>query len=221
MLQAREDSLELLLDNMKEHLETVTTLKFTEAIRRKLSDAIAPHLATLRMLHYQEWNYKLDMVDASRKGSPVRFSRARMEGMFWEETGFVRASLFPQLCRIEEDVEVDDTDEDEEDADDGQDDRYTVICKARVAVVDVWEEDMEDAENIDVEVKTGLESLEGPGERTPEKDFGELMDVDRMSGLAGEGGAPRTPDRELSAIIIPDSLEHGEDEMEQVKGWPH
>lgn len=42
-----------------------------------------------------------------------------------------------------------------------------------------------------------------------------------MSGLAGEGEAPRTPDRELSAIIIPDSLERGEEEMEQGKGWPH
>ena len=221
MLQAREDSLELLLDNMKEHLETVTTLEFTEAIRRKLSDAIAPHLATLRMLHYQEWNYKLDMVDASRKGSPVHFSRARMEGMFWEETGFVKASLFPQLCRIEEDVEVEETDEDEEDADDGQDDRFTVICKARVAVVDVWEEDMEDSENIDVEVKTGFESLEGLGEGAPEKDFAEPMDVDCTSGLAGEGEAPRTPSREHSAIVIPDSLDRDEEESVRGKGWPH
>ncbi|KEQ71653.1 hypothetical protein M436DRAFT_50619, partial [Aureobasidium namibiae CBS 147.97] len=224
MLQARADSLELLLDNMKEHLETVTTLDFTDAIRRRLSDAIAPHLTTLRMLHYQEWNYKLDMMDASRKGSPVQFSRARMEGMFWEETGFVKASLFPQLCRIEEDVEVDETEEDEEDAGDGQDDRYTVICKARVAVVDAWEEDMEDAEDIDVEVKTGLESMESPerpGEDAPEKDSGEPMDVDRMSGLVGEGEAPRTPGREHSAIVIPDSLDRDEEELAYGKGWPH
>lgn len=99
---------------MKEHLEDVTTLEFTDAIRRRLSDAIAPHLTTIRMLHYQEWNYKLEMVDASRKGAPVYFSWARMEGMFWEETGFVQASLFPQLCRLEEDVEDDETETDEE-----------------------------------------------------------------------------------------------------------
>lgn len=114
MLQAREDSLEFLLDNMREHLEAVTTLEFTDVIRRRLSDAIALHLTTLRMLHYQDWAYKLEMVDASRKGAPVFFSWARMEGMFWEETGFVQASLFPQLCRLEENVEDDETETDEE-----------------------------------------------------------------------------------------------------------
>jgi hypothetical protein len=93
MVQARDDSLDLLLDNMKKDLEAVTTLEFTDAIRRRLSDAIAPHLPTLRMLHYQEWDYKLDMVDASRKGAPVAFSPARMKRMFWEETG-----LSKQVC---------------------------------------------------------------------------------------------------------------------------
>lgn len=230
MVQAREDSLELLLDNIKEHLETVTTLEFTDAIRRRPLDAIAPHLTTLRMLNYQEWTHKLDMVDASRKGSPVRFSRARMEGMFWEETGFVKASLFPQLCRLEGSVEVDGTDEDEEDTDDEQDDRYTVICKARVSVVDHWEEDMEDAEDIGVEVEIDLKFPETPRERAAEKiektiDLGqkpdraqsriqeepqvtgEPMDVDRVGDLPGEEEAPRTPDRGISEIIIPDSVD--------------
>jgi hypothetical protein len=115
MIQARDDSLDLLLDNMKEYLETVTTLEFTDAIRRRLSEAVAPHLTTLRLLHYQEWDYKLDMVDAGRKGAPVFFSPARMKGMFWEETGFVQASLFPQLLRIEESVRNVEDDEDDED----------------------------------------------------------------------------------------------------------
>lgn len=221
MVQARADSLKFLLDNMKEHLETVTTIEFTDAIRRRLSDAIAPHLTTIRMLHYQEWKYKLDMVDASRNGSPVYFSRARMEGMFWEEAGFVKASLFPQLCRIEEDIEVDVTDEDEEDADGEQDDRYTVICKARVAVVNDWEEDMEDEEDIDIEVKTALESLEGPTEEAEEEDTGEPMDVDHMDGLSEEGEAPRTPNRRPSAIVIPDSIERDEEGPGQGKGWPY
>jgi hypothetical protein len=120
MFQAREDSLDLLLDNMREHLEAVTTLEWTDLIRRKLSDAVAPHLTTLRMLHYQEWDYKLSMVDASRKGAPVSFGPARMKGMFWEETGFVQASLFPQFCRVQEEsvVKV----EDEEDEDDEEED---------------------------------------------------------------------------------------------------
>jgi hypothetical protein len=128
MIQARDDSLDFLLDNMKEHLETVTTLEFTDAIRRRLSEAVAPHLTTLRLLRYQEWDYKLEMVDASRKGAPVFLSLARMEGMFWEETGFIQASLFPQLCRIEEndrEVEVDEDDEDEE-LDDEEDDEDEV-----------------------------------------------------------------------------------------------
>jgi hypothetical protein len=121
MVQARDDSLNLLLDNMKKDLEAVTTLEFTDAMRRRLSDAIAPHLPTLRMLHYQEWDYNLDMVDASRKGAPVAFSPARMKGMFWEETGFVQASLFPQLCRLEQNGEYEDDDE-EDDEEDEKDD---------------------------------------------------------------------------------------------------
>jgi hypothetical protein len=197
MIQARDGSLDLLLENMKEHLETVTTLEFTDAIRRRLSEAVAPHLTTLRLLYYQEWDYKLEMVDASRKGAPVFFSPARMKGMFWEETGFVQASLFPQLLRIEEnvknveddeddedieeddeDIEEDDEDIEEDDEDieeddevedevrqdklfqrsssltDDQYDNYTVICKARVAVIPDWDEDMEDAEDVGVEAET-------------------------------------------------------------------
>jgi hypothetical protein len=176
MIQARDGSLDLLLENMKEHLETVTTLEFTDAIRRRLSEAVAPHLTTLRLLYYQEWDYKLEMVDASRKGAPVFFSPARMKGMFWEETGFVQASLFPQLLRIEENVKNVEDDEDDEDIEeddevedevrqdklfqrsssltDDQYDNYTVICKARVAVIPDWDEDMEDAEDVGVEAET-------------------------------------------------------------------
>jgi hypothetical protein len=32
----------------------VTTLEFTDAIRRRLSEAVAPYLTTLRLLYYQE-----------------------------------------------------------------------------------------------------------------------------------------------------------------------
>jgi hypothetical protein len=116
------------------------------------------------------------MVDASRKGAPVFFSPARMKGMFWKETGFVQASLFPQLLRIEENVKNVEDDEDDEDIEeddevedevrqdklfqrsssltDDQYDNYTVICKARVAVIPDWDEDMEDAEDVGVEAET-------------------------------------------------------------------
>ncbi|THX19424.1 hypothetical protein D6D12_10712 [Aureobasidium pullulans] len=131
MIQAREESLELILEEMKKNLEAATTLQFTDALRRRLSDTISPHLITLRMLHFQDWEFRFDMVSASRKGDAVRFSRVSMEGLFWEETGFVQASLFPQLCRLEEGNE------------DG-DNNYTVVCKARVAVTTTVEEEMED-----------------------------------------------------------------------------
>ncbi|KAI5209882.1 hypothetical protein E4T39_00637 [Aureobasidium subglaciale] len=148
MLQARDDSLEFMLDTMKKDLGAVTTMDFTDAIRRRISDAISPHLTTLRLLHFQEWKYKFNMVTASRKGDPVRFSRARMDGMFWEESGYVQASLFPQLCRREED------DEDEEET-------YTVVCKARVAVVATVEDAMDEKAECDDEEMEGIEDLRG------------------------------------------------------------
>jgi hypothetical protein len=101
LVEARTESLDLLLANMKTHLEAATTLQFTESIRRRLSGAISPQLTTLRMLHFQEWEFKLSMVEASRKGRAVSFRPATMDAMFWAEAGFVQASLFPQLSRLE------------------------------------------------------------------------------------------------------------------------
>ncbi|KAK6006628.1 hypothetical protein QM012_005636 [Aureobasidium pullulans] len=191
MVQAREDSLDMLLNNMKANLETATTLEFTDAIRRRLSDAISPHLTTLRMLHYQEWNYKLNMVTASREGAPVRFSRARMEGMFGEETGFVQGSLFPQLCRLEE------NDEDE-------DESYTVICKARVVVVATWgdepmkdvDEDSGDSDEEEMIVAEGLDS----------KDANSILVEDEEEAEA-EG--------EKKQNVIADSFDKAQDEMDE------
>ncbi|KAI5270546.1 hypothetical protein E4T47_06089 [Aureobasidium subglaciale] len=148
MLQARDDSLEFMLNTMKENLGTVTTMDFTDAIRRRLSDAISPHLTTLRLLHFQEWKYKFNMVPASCKGGPVCFSRARMEGMFWEESGHVQASLFPQLCRLEE------KEEDEEET-------YTVVSKARVAVVATVEAAVDEKIGGDDEEMEGTVDLGG------------------------------------------------------------
>jgi hypothetical protein len=273
MIQARDGSLDLLLNNMKEHLETVTTLKFTDAIRRRLSEAVAPHLTTLRLLHYQEWDHKLNMVDASRKGAPVFFSPARMKGMFWEETGFVQASLFPQLLRIEGNVRVVEDDEDDEDIeeDDEVEDEvrqdkifqqsslltndqygnYTVICKARVAVVPDLDEDMEDAEDVGVEAETDQKASGSPREEatgksmettrlkqesdqnlsqvhdtTSERDVGEPMDEDTMSDLPGEGvqvtvESLKTLERKPSAIVIPDSSDGAEELTAKDRGWPY
>ncbi|KAH0265515.1 hypothetical protein KCU91_g11398, partial [Aureobasidium melanogenum] len=186
MIQAREDSLNLLLDSMKKNLETVTTLEFTDAIRRRLSDAVSPHLTTLRMLHYQEWDYKLNMVTASREGAPVRFSRARMEGMFWEEIGFVQASLFPQLCRLEEEHEDEDT----------------VIYKARVAVV----ANRGDEVMADVDESSGdsggeeVVTAEGLGSK-------DAVDVSVKREEEEEG--------EKKQNVIADSFNKAEDEMDE------
>ncbi|KAH0015959.1 hypothetical protein KCU78_g8015, partial [Aureobasidium melanogenum] len=189
MMQTREDSLNLLLDKMKENLETVTTLEFTDAIRRRLSDAVSPHLTTLRMLHYQEWDYKLNMVTASREGAPVLFSRARMEGMFWEETGFVQACLFPQLCRLEE------YDEDE-------DDSYTVIYKARVAVVaNSGDQVMEDVDESSGDSGTEeMVTAEGLGSK-------DAVDVSVKREEEEEG--------EEKQNVVADSFDKAEDEMDE------
>ncbi|THW40234.1 hypothetical protein D6D21_06940 [Aureobasidium pullulans] len=184
MIQARQESLDFLLEDMKDHLEAATTLSFTDAIRRKLSDAISPHLTVLRMLHFQEWNYKFDMVSASRAGRPIRFSRARMAGMFWEDTGFVQASLFPKLCRLEE------NDEDE-------DETYTIIYKARVAVVAIVEEEMRDIE----------EESEVGGEN--------MQDAEEGSGQSSESG---TRDEEESQEETGEATVKLEDEEEQEEG---
>jgi hypothetical protein len=46
---------------------------------------------------------------------------------------------------------------------------YIVICKARVAVMADWEEDMEDAEDIGVKVETDQEASESLREDDTEK----------------------------------------------------
>ncbi|KAG9958294.1 hypothetical protein KCU61_g8467, partial [Aureobasidium melanogenum] len=161
-------------------------LNLADAIRRRLSDAVSPHLTTLRMLHYQEWDYKLNMVTASREGAPVRFSRARMEGMFWEEIGFVQASLFLQLCRLEEEHEDEDT----------------VIYKARVAVV----ANRGDEVMADVDESSGgsggeeVVTAEGLGSK-------DAVDVSVKREEEEEG--------EKKQNVIADSFDKAEDEMDE------
>ncbi|KAI5253725.1 hypothetical protein E4T42_02758 [Aureobasidium subglaciale] len=195
MLQARQDSLNFMLDTMKQDLEAATTMDFTDAIRRRLSDAISPHLTTLRLLHFQEWKYKFNMVTASRKGEPVRFSRARMDGMFWEESGYVQASLFPQLCRLEEDEE-----------DEGE--TYTVVCKARVAVVATVEAAMDEKVGGDDEEMEGTADSGGVNNTEPRAGLSRALGDDTMKAEDKNGEEPKRS-------TVSGSFEKEDDEMDE------
>lgn len=193
MDRAKEASLNHILDNMKKVLEAATTLEFTDAIRRTLSNAISPHLETLRMLHFQEWEYNLRMQSTSYEDGPVPFHRGEMEGMFYEEKGFVKAVLFPQLRRLEEGSGDDDEvmyryQQVETLLTRVQDDEYTVICKARVAAMDT-ENNMEEAE------EGGM----------MESDGGEIkVEQDDNSEKKGE-----------SKVVL-DSFEEGQNQMDEI-----
>jgi len=100
MDSAKEALLEEVLDKLQELLEGLTDMEITNSIRDELSLALTPFLDTMRMLPYQKWLYTFDMVRAFDEGDWTPFSPAEMEGRLGEETGWVKASLFPQLCRI-------------------------------------------------------------------------------------------------------------------------
>lgn len=101
MNNAREALLEEVLDKSQELLESLTDLKISKSTRVELSDALAPFLETMCMLPYQRWQYTFDMVRAFDEGNRTPLDPAEMQGEFAEETGWVRASLFPQLCRVQ------------------------------------------------------------------------------------------------------------------------
>jgi hypothetical protein len=97
---ARQHLLEEVLDKSMEVLEGLTNQKVIGGIREELSEALAPFLETMCMLPYQRWQYSLEMVRAFDEGDWTPFDPIEMEGKFGEKTGWVTASLFPQLCRI-------------------------------------------------------------------------------------------------------------------------
>ena len=101
MSRTSEALLEEVLDKSQELLEGLTDLKINKSIREELSAAVAPFLEIMCMLPYQRWQYTFDMVRAFDEGDWTAFDPAEMEGDFAGQTGWVKASLFPQLCRIQ------------------------------------------------------------------------------------------------------------------------
>lgn len=172
MDDAREYILEDVLGTIREFLEELTDLKVTVDMREELREALAPLLETMSMLPCQRWQYGFDMVPAIDRGHRIPFDPSKMDGMFAEKTGMVRASLFPELSRLEWN---------EQDqvscAKDHlsynlftliQDFDHTVVCKARVAVKsepsstreDIGEDTVMSDGIDDDEAKTELEATE-------------------------------------------------------------
>ncbi|KAG9669467.1 hypothetical protein KCU95_g17543, partial [Aureobasidium melanogenum] len=201
--------LEDVLDKSHELLEGLTDLNFNDNMRKELSEAIEPFLQIMCTLPYQRWQYKFEMVPAVDERYWTSFDPTEMESMFVaENTGWLKASLFPRLCRLEWD------DQDEVSGirrlPDGllvfiQNYKRTVICRARVVVkshlptmTNAMGQDTKMSDGLDDETKTGVESVEeevtdkSPDigkksriwrqdlDKVGERDVGEPMDEDTM-----------------------------------------
>jgi hypothetical protein len=103
---ARNVLLEYILEASLRMIGSLTDLEVDNNIRRELSEALDPLLQTLCMLEYQKWQYTFEMLPAVVERHWIPLDPANMEGLFAEETGWIMASLFPQLCRIEQDNQV-------------------------------------------------------------------------------------------------------------------
>ncbi|KAG9650180.1 hypothetical protein KCU64_g9158, partial [Aureobasidium melanogenum] len=241
MDKAREYILEDVLDKIKEFLEELTDLKVTDDMREELSEGLSPLLETMSMLPYQRWQYIFDMVPVVDREDQTFFDHSKMDGMFAEKTGMVKASLFPQLCRLEWNGR-------------DQDFNHTIVCKARVAVksdpssiTDGMMEDKVMSGGIDDGTKIELEAagnlgadvinkiLESMGQERgqnedqhdmEEKDVGEHIDEDPLTyALRAESDISverfETPEGDPSESVIPDSFDRDEEEtMGQSRGWP-
>lgn len=100
---AQELLLKYVLDESQKIIEDWTDLRIDETIREELSEAVEPLLQTLCMVEYQKWQFTFELIPAMDEEERTSFDPAEMEGMFAEKTGWVKASIFPQLCRLEQD----------------------------------------------------------------------------------------------------------------------
>jgi len=100
---ARERLRDYILDSSLRMIQSLTNLQVSKSMHAELSDALDSLLQTLCMLEYQRWRYTFELMPANDEGHWTSLDPAEMEGMFAEEAGWVKASLFPQLCRIQED----------------------------------------------------------------------------------------------------------------------
>ena len=101
MILAKRNVLAHSMDLIQNALEDATTLTITEGILKDLEEAIGPFLETMQMLSFQRWQYNLDMLCLPPAGYSAVLDPTEMEGMFGETSGLVRASIFPQLSRID------------------------------------------------------------------------------------------------------------------------
>lgn len=103
MVVARRVLLDYILEASLRTIGSLTDLEVNDSIHRELSEALDPLLQTLCMLEYQKWQYTFELIPAVVERDWIPLDPAKMEGMFAEETGWIMASFFPQLCRIEQD----------------------------------------------------------------------------------------------------------------------
>jgi hypothetical protein len=186
----RERLLEYVLNDSLRMIQSLTDLEVSNSIRDELSDALDPLLRTVGMLDYQRWHYTFEMVPAFDGGNWNALDPTEMEGMFAEEIGWVKASLFPQLCRIQGDGQNEVSSTQKyligESLTSIQNMRRTVVCKARVAVerdVPSRTEDTEMAGGPDVEAKPDLMSPMSPEERATEQIL-ETIELEHEPDLA-------------------------------------
>lgn len=186
----RERLLEYVLDESLRMIQSLTDLEVSNSIREELSNALDPLLRIVGMLDYQKWHYTLELVPAFDGGDWIALDPTEMEGMFAEEIGWVKASLFPQLCRIQGDGQNEVSSKQEylvgKSLTSIQNMRRTVVYKARVAVerdVPSRTEDTEMAESLDAEAKPDLMSQMSPEERSTEKIL-ETIELEQEPDLA-------------------------------------
>jgi hypothetical protein len=98
---AEQFILDYALEESQRLLEGVTDMVLTDNVLAELSDAMSPFLQVFRLLQYQRCPYTFEMLPAADEDEWNRFDPTEMEGMFGEKTGLIKASLFPQLCRLE------------------------------------------------------------------------------------------------------------------------
>ncbi|KAH0016071.1 hypothetical protein KCU78_g7978, partial [Aureobasidium melanogenum] len=225
--------LKYVLTESQKIIEDWTDIEFDESIRGELSEALVPLLQTLCMLEYQKWQFSFELLPAVNKGERTSFDLAEMEGMFAEKTGWAKASLFPQLCRLE--------------WNDHEDLKRTVICRARVAVTSTlpmatdaigqdteMSEDIENGPETDVtatadknpEIGKWSKTHNQDQNKTEEEELGEPTEEDSMVDALRAGSRvyidlSETPERSSSECSIPDSYDGAEEEtMDQSRGWP-
>ncbi|KAG9529752.1 hypothetical protein KCU93_g3126, partial [Aureobasidium melanogenum] len=122
MKKAKEGSLKHIMDMIKKSLQAATTLKLTDDILSIITRLVSGCLEDLRLLEFQEWKYKIEMIPAHVEGRHTSFDLDSMEDIYAEETGLVKASVFPLLSRLEINEE------------DGSK-RWAAISKAKVVVM--------------------------------------------------------------------------------------